>query len=67
MNWTVAKEKYCLGDWRVYGTPDGWRISRRKFKELPNYIEIDGLIFDTSEQALKKAEELITKYEGEEQ
>ena len=63
MDWTVANEKYCMNNWRVYATPDGWRISHRKYKELPNYIEVDGLIFDTSDQALEYAEKLANKYE----
>lgn len=61
MNWTVVNEKYCCGDWRVYGTPEGWRISHRKFKQLPNYTEMSGLIFDTSEKALATVERMVER------
>ena len=61
MNWTVANNKYCMNDWRVYETPHGWRISHRKYKELPNFIELSGLIYDTSEKALATVERIINQ------
>lgn len=61
MNWTVANDKYCLENWRVYGTPEGWRISHRKYKELPNFTELPGLIFETSEKALAMVERLVER------
>ena len=61
MNWTVANQKYCLNNWRVYPTPDGWRIARRKYKEMPFFEEISGMVFDTSRQALTAVERMIER------
>lgn len=64
MDWTVTNQKYCLGDWRVYPTPDGWRIAHREHKELPNFTEIKGASFDTSRQAMTAVEIMMKKYDG---
>ena len=61
MNWTVANQKYCLGDWRVYPTSDGWRVSHRIHKELPHFDEMVGLVFETSRQAITAVEMMIER------
>lgn len=63
-NWIVVNEKYCFQNWRVYPTPEGWRVAKRKFKELPSFTELPGLIFETSEKALAEVERMIERGKG---
>ena len=61
MNWTKVNGKYCMGDWRVYKTASGWRVSHRAHKELPHFEEVQGAEFDTYRQAITAVEVLHAK------
>lgn len=59
--WTKGNEKYMSGNWIVEPTPDGWIIGCRPFKEVRTFQKIEGLVFESSEAARRKADELKTR------
>ena len=65
MEYTEANGKYYIGGvMRAMKTPDGWTLFERESMQSNNYLPMKGEHYDTAEQALERAEELLKAREA---
>lgn len=59
MCWIYTNDRCFLkGKWCVYPTPDGWRIAKKRHKELPQFTELSGMVFESRMKAQERVEEM---------